>query len=167
MINRRIAMDIKIFTVGGTIDKIYFDGKSKYEVGQPTVVKLLKEAGATVDYAIESLMYKDSLEMNDSDRTQIFEKVKNEPCSKILITHGTDTMIDSAKALKDITGKTIVFTGSMSPAIFRESDASFNIGSAVTAVQILPEGLYIAMNGKVFDPFKSKKNVDMNRFESL
>ncbi|MCP3921196.1 MAG: asparaginase [Desulfobacterales bacterium] len=160
-------MDLKIFTVGGTIDKIYFDGKSKYEVGQPTIVKLLKEAGATVDYEIESLLYKDSLEMNDSDRALIHENVMKQTCDKILITHGTDTMIDTAKKLKDIEGKTIVITGSMSPSIFRESDASFNIGSAVTASQILSPGVYIAMNGKIFDPLTSRKNVEKNRFEDL
>ena len=160
-------MSIKIFTVGGTIDKIYFDGKSKYEVGQPTVIKLLKEAGSTVDYEIESLLYKDSLEMNDDDRDLIHGKVVSEVCDRILITHGTDTMIDTAKKLKNIEGKTIVITGSMSPAIFRESDAPFNIGSAVTALQILAPGVYIAMNGKVFNPLTSIKNVEKNRFENI
>ena len=85
---------------------------------------------------------------------------------KVLVTHGTDTMVDTAKVLATIPGKTIVLTGALNPARFRGSDAEFNIGTAVGAVQSLPPGVYIAMNGRIWDPAKVRKNVDANRFEA-
>ena len=87
------------------------------------------------------------------------------PWERIVITHGTDTMVDTAKVLKDISGKTIVMTGSMYPAQFRDSDAVFNMGCAVTAAQILVPGVYIVMNGRIFEPHNVRKNVELNRFE--
>ncbi len=160
-------MKIKIFTVGGTIDKVYFDEKSKYEVGNPTITGILEEAGSSLDYEIESLLYKDSLEMTNEDRDMIYGKIKSDKSEKILITHGTDTMIDTAKKLKNISDKTIVITGSMAPAIFKHSDAPFNVGVAIGAVQSLPPGVYIAMNGNIFDPEKATKNYDEKRFENI
>jgi len=160
-------MTIKIFTTGGTIDKVYFDTKSEYEVGDPQADGVLKRANVTIDYAVESLMRKDSLDMTNADRQKIHEAVKAEPADKIVITHGTDTMIDTARALADIPGKTIVMTGSMYPAGFHDSDAVFNIGCALTAVQTLPAGVYVAMNGRIFDPLHARKNREQNRFEDL
>lgn len=160
-------MRIKIITTGGTIDKVYFDIKSEYEVGDPQALGVLKRANVTVDYAVESLLRKDSLDMTDADRRMIREAVAAEECERIVITHGTDTMIDTAKVLADVPGKTIVMTGSMYPADFRDSDAVFNIGCALTAAQTLGVGVYIAMNGQIFDPTQSRKNRDQNRFESL
>ena len=87
------------------------------------------------------------------------------PLERVVITHGTDTMINTAKVLKNISGKTIVMTGSMYPAQFRDSDAVFNIGCAVTAAQILGPGVYIVMNGRIFKPHQVRKNVELNRFE--
>ena len=86
---------------------------------------------------------------------------------RVVITHGTDTMIDTAKVLANISGKTIVITGSMYPAQFRDSDAVFNIGCAVTAAQILVPGVYVVMNGQIFKPDNARKNVEINRFEEI
>lgn len=158
-------MKIKIFTTGGTIDKIYFDKKSEYQVGDPQAACVLQRANVVLDYEVESILRKDSLDMTDEDRKTILAKVKSEVLDRIVITHGTDTMIHTAKVLSVIRDKAMVLTGSMYPAEFRDSDAIFNIGCAVTAAQILPPGVYIAMNGRIFDPLKLTKNVEMNRFE--
>jgi len=145
-------MKIKIFTTGGTIDKIYFDAKNDFHVGEPEIANVLEEAIVNFDYEIESILKKDSLDITDSDRALIKKHVAQDPCDKILITHGTDSMIKTAQNLLDIKNKTIVLTGSMQPARLRVNDAIFNIGSATTAVQLLPEGVYIAINGEIFDP---------------
>jgi len=158
-------MKIKIFTTGGTIDKIYFDQKSEYQVGDPQAKGVLERANVVLDYDVESIIRKDSLDFTDKDRELIRQKVKSTQFERVVITHGTDTMVDTAKALKNISGKTIVMTGSMYPAQFRDSDAVFNIGSAVTAVQILESGIYIVMNGRIFKPHHVRKNVELNRFE--
>ena len=158
-------MKIKIYTTGGTIDKIYFDQKSDYQVGDPQAAGVLERANVVLDYEVESIFRKDSLEFTDEDRELIRKKVECTPLERVVITHGTDTMIDTAKLLKNITGKTIVMTGSMYPAQFRDSDAVFNIGCAVTAVQILEPGVYIVMNGCIFKPYQVRKNVELNRFE--
>ncbi len=160
-------MKIKIFTTGGTIDKIYFDAKNDFHVGDPEIGTVLEEAIVNFDYELESILKKDSLDINDSDRAAIVEKVKNEKSNRILITHGTDSMIKTAKALLDIKNKTIVLTGSMQPARLRISDAIYNIGSATTAVQLLDAGVYIVMNGQIFNPLFCKKNVAKNRFENI
>ena len=158
-------MKIKIYTTGGTIDKVYFDQKSDYQVGDPQAKGVLERANVVLDYEVESLMKKDSLDLTDTDRQLIRKSVESTPLTNIVITHGTDTMIDTARVLKDIGDKTIVMTGSMYPAQFRDSDAVFNIGCAVTAAQTLPPGVYIVMNGRIFNPQKARKNVELNRFE--
>jgi L-asparaginase len=158
-------MKIKIYTVGGTIDKIYFDQKSKYEVGKPKIGEILAEAHINFTYEIKELMHKDSLNMTDADRQLVFDAVQADAHRHIIITHGTDTMIQTARKLKGIPGKVIVFTGAIEPANFKSSDAAFNIGCAVTAVQTLEPGVYIAMNGRIFDPHKIRKNLEKNIFE--
>ena len=158
-------MKIKIFTTGGTIDKIYFDQKSEYQVGDPQANGVLERANVVLDYEVESIVRKDSLDFTDKDREMIRQQVKSTPLERVVVTHGTDTMIDTAKVLKYISGKTIVMTGSMYPAQFRDSDAVFNIGCAVIAVQILDPGIYIVMNGRIFRPDLVRKNVELNRFE--
>ncbi len=160
-------MEIKIFTVGGTIDKKYFDRKRKYEVGSPNIKTILDELTVSFKYTLESLLKKDSLDMTDHDRQLIADKVKSDSHTHFIITHGTDTIIETGKRLKDISGKVIVLTGAMEPAIFKTSDAIFNIGCAVAAVQILTPGAYIAMNGRVFDPNKVIKNDVTMRFEDI
>ncbi len=158
---------IDIFTTGGTIDKIYFDAKSDYKVGDPQIAELLRDANLTLDYRVTSLLRKDSLEMTDDDRQQIRDAIEASDATGIVVTHGTDTMIETGRRLQGITGKTIVLTGSMQPARFRSTDAIFNVASAITAAQTLPPGVYIAMNGRIFDPLSLRKNDDLNRFEEL
>jgi len=158
-------MDIKILTVGGTIDKIYFDAQSEFKVGEPQIGDLLQEANVSFDYSIQSLMRKDSLEMTEADRQLVREAVEQETTDRILITHGTDTMADTARALVGVEGKTVVLTGAMQPARLRVSDAIFNIGFAIAALQQLAPGVYVAINGRVFDPAHVRKNWEEQRFE--
>lgn len=160
-------MKIKVFSTGGTIDKIYFDAKNDYQVGAPQVVEIFNDAHVTFDFDVESVLKKDSLDMTDADRELILNCVSNEPANNIIITHGTDTMVLTAKVLKQVAGKVIVLTGSMEPARFKGSDAVFNIGCAVGAVQALPPGVYIALNGRIFNPEKVKKNLLLNQFEEI
>jgi len=158
-------MKIKFLTTGGTIDKVYFDAKSEFEVGPPQVLEVLKDANAGFEYEIESILRKDSLDMTEEDRRLIRQRVEAETCSLIVVTHGTDTMVQTAMALCGIPKKTIVLTGSMQPARFRVTDAVFNIGCAIGAVQSRPPGVYIALNGRIFEPAKTRKNVEKNCFE--
>jgi L-asparaginase len=160
-------MKIKIYTVGGTIDKVYFDRKSTYEVGEPKIGEILKEANVNFEFEISSILHKDSLDMTDEDRRLIFDKIASDEHRHILLTHGTDTIIQTAKKLKPIPGKVIVLTGAMEPARFKYSDAAFNIGCAVAALQVLTPGVYIAINGRIFDPDRVKKNLEQNWFEEL
>ncbi len=154
-----------VLTVGGTIDKVYFDASSEYEVGEPTVPHIFQMAGVTLDYSLVPLMRKDSLEMNDDDRVKIRATCEQAEETTILITHGTDTMSETAKALEGIQGKTIVLTGAMAPARFRETDAVFNIGCATGAIQSLPPGVYLAMNGRIFPAGQVRKNREERCFE--
>jgi L-asparaginase len=160
-------MRIRIFSTGGTIDKVYFDAKSEYEVGPPQVADVLREANVTFEFEIDSILRKDSLDMTDADRAEIRRRVEADPCDRIIITHGTDTMAQTARALAGLAGKTIVLTGSMQPARFRVTDADFNVGTAVAAVQVMPPGVYIAMNGRTFDAAKVWKNVERHCFEDV
>ena len=159
-------MTVHIFTTGGTIDKVYFDAKSTYQVGEPQIGELLAEANVGVPFRVTSLLRKDSLELDDADRALIAQRVAAAEETRVLITHGTDTMVETARALLDVSGKTVVLVGAMQPARLRVSDAFFNIGFAFAAVQHLPPGVYIAMNGRVFDPRTARKNVAAHRFES-
>ncbi len=160
-------MQLEIFTTGGTIDKVYFDAKSKFEVGEPQILEVLREANLSIAYQVTPLMRKDSLELTDQDRALVRKAVEASTATRIVITHGTDTMTETAKALTGVTGKTIVLTGAMQPARFRFTDAVFNIASAMMAAQTLAEGVYITMNGQVFDPETTRKNVELNRFEAI
>ncbi|MGI8469530.1 MAG: asparaginase [Pyrinomonadaceae bacterium] len=160
-------MKIKFYATGGTIDKVYFDAKSEYQVGAPQVEEILKDSNVAFDYEVESVLQKDSLEMTGADRRAIREIIKKEICDKIIITHGTDTMVETAKFLIEIENKTIVFTGAMEPARSRYTDATFNVGCAIGAVQTLANGVYIAMNGRIYEADKVRKNYDAKRFESI
>lgn len=160
-------MSIKVFTTGGTIDKTYFDQKSHYQVGDPQAGGVLGRANVVVDYEVQPLLQKDSLDLNDADREKIRAAIVSDSANRIIVTHGTDTMIKTAASLANIPEKTIVLTGSMYPAQFRDSDAVFNLGCAMIAVQLLGPGVYIAMNGRIFDPKTSVKNVILNRFEEI
>ena len=156
-----------IVTTGGTIDKIYFDDKSDYQIGEPQIGRILEELGVAFRYRVIPILRKDSLHINDGDRELIRATIAAQDTPHVLVTHGTDSMVETAKVLASIPGKTIVLTGALNPARFRGSDAEFNIGTAVGAVQSLPAGVYIAMNGRIWDPARVRKNVDANRFEAL
>ncbi|MFT3761033.1 MAG: asparaginase domain-containing protein [Pseudoxanthomonas sp.] len=158
--------ELLIVTTGGTIDKIYFDDKSDYQIGDPQIGQLLKELGVAFRFSVIPIVRKDSLHLTGADRELIRAAIAAQPARHVLITHGTDTMVDTARALASIEGKTIVLTGALSPARFRGSDAEFNIGCAVGAVQSLPPGVYIAMNGRIWNPNHVRKNVAANRFEA-
>ena len=160
-------MKIKIIATGGTIDKIYFDRKGEFQVGEPQAIEILKEANVCFDYEVVSLLRKDSLDLTDDDREKIFRAVADDDNHLFVITHGTDTMVETARKLQGIKDKVVVFTGAMQPARFHLTDAIFNLAAALTAVQILPCGVYIAMNGMIFPPDLARKNVAMQRFESI
>ena len=159
-------MFIRFISTGGTIDKIYFDALSQFEVGESQVQHILSEALVQFDYGIEPLLQKDSLELTDEDRRKIRAFIEADSAEYFVITHGTDTMVDTADTLAGIDGKTIVLTGALSPARFRTTDAVFNVGMAVAAAQTAPPGVYIAMSGQVFEAGSVRKNRDKNRCES-
>jgi len=158
-------MKINFYAIGGTIDKVYFDALSEYHVGSPAIENILGDARVNFEYKIISLLKKDSLDMTPVDRQAILEAISNDPTQFIVITHGTDTMVDTAIALKTIKDKTIVLTGAMEPAGFKSSDATFNLGTAIAAVQTLPPGVYVAMSGRIFDPDKVSKNRQDKQFQ--
>lgn len=154
-----------IIATGGTIDKIYFDDKSDYQVGEPQIAGTLHHMNVAFDYDLVALMRKDSLHMNDADRSAIRAAVEASDARHILITHGTDSMVETALALEALPDRRIVLTGALHPARFRDSDAVFNIGCALGAVQSMSPGVRIVMNGSVWDPHHVRKNVEKNRFE--
>ena len=156
-----------IVTTGGTIDKVYFDDKSDYQVGDPQIGRILEELGVAFRFEVIPILRKDSLHIGAQDRELLRATIAAQDARHVLVTHGTDTMVDTARVLATIPGKVIVLTGALNPARFRGSDAEFNIGTAVGAVQSLPEGVYIAMNGRVWDPAQVRKNVAANRFEAI
>lgn len=156
---------IQIFTTGGTIDKVYFDANSEFEISESLVPELLAESNIHKGYRLQGLLRKDSLEMTDDDRVLVREAVAGCDSNHILITHGTDTMAETAQVLSSLSDKTIVLTGAMQPARMRRSDAVFNIGFAWAAVQLVPPGVYIAMNGEVFEAGAVRKNLKAQRFE--
>lgn len=155
-----------IVTTGGTIDKIYFDDKSDYQVGEPQIGRILSELGVAFAFNVIPILRKDSLHITAADRELVRATIAAQAARHVLVTHGTDSMVETAKVLASVEGKTIVLTGALNPARFRGSDAEFNIGAAVGAVQSLPPGVYIAMNGRIWDPLKVRKNVAANRFEA-
>jgi len=155
---------IEIFTTGGTIDKVYFDALSEFQIGPAAIPDLLRENNVLVPHRVTQLMRKDSLELTDGDREAIRAAVAASDAAHVLVTHGTDTMVVTGRLLQSIAGKTIVLTGAMQPASVRASDAEFNVGFALAAVQTLPPGVYVAMNGMVFDPARTVKDRAGARF---
>ncbi len=164
-------MDIQIFTAGGTIDKVYFDAKSEYAVGDPQIADIMQVAKVGFDFSCEVLIQKDSLDMTDTDRDYIAGRIAASGADRIILTHGTDTMVETAKAVAARLGpnphQTVILVGSLAPARFKRSDAEFNIGFAAAAVQTLPPGVHVTMNGQVFNPNAARKNRNENRFEVL
>lgn len=158
---------LRVIATGGTIDKVYFDAKSTYEVGEPTIAHMFAESQVAFEFEVVGLMRKDSLAMTDADRAAIRAAVEAAPERHVLITHGTDTMPETARALLGIPDKVVVLTGALYPARFRWTDAIFNVGGAVAAVWTLDPGVWIVMNGRVYAADRVRKDRDRNRFEEL
>ena len=160
-------MKIIFLATGGTFDKVYYDALSDYRIGEPQVTSILEQAKVALDYQVEAIISKDSLDLNDEDRTVLRTRIAKDTNTHFVVVHGTDTMVETARALRGIDGKTIVLTGAMQPARFKNSDAEFNTGFALASVRLLQPGVYIAMNGEVFTADKVRKNRDKGRFEAI
>ncbi|MFH1849167.1 MAG: asparaginase domain-containing protein [archaeon] len=161
-------MRIKIFVTGGTFDKEYNELSGELFFKDTHLPEMLKLGRSRVDLDIRTLMMVDSLDMTDVDRKIILENCRTAKEDRILITHGTDTMVETARLLaNDIKDKTIVLTGAMVPYMFGSSDGLFNLGSALAYVQVLPKGIYVAMNGRHFSWDKVAKNRKLGEFEDI
>ncbi len=161
-------MAIRIFTTGGTFDKEYDEISQKLVFRDTQVPKILKRSRCDVEFKVTSLMSVDSLEMTDQQRSLIEKNCKAAQEDKIIITHGTDTMVETAAFLaREIKGKTIVLTGALVPYQFRNSDSLFNLGTAIAFVQSMPHGIYIVINGRCFEWSKAKKNMETGMFEEV
>lgn len=161
-------MSIQVFITGGTFDKEYNEVNGSLYFKETHLYEMLQLGRSKLDLSITTLMMKDSLAFTEMDRKHITEACLKTSADKILITHGTDTMTLTASDLaKHCKHKTIVLTGAMIPYKFGSSDGLFNLGSALAFVQILPKGVYIAMNGKIFEANKVQKNTDKGEFEAL
>lgn len=158
---------ILVVTTGGTIDKQYFDALSEYQIAESVIEKLLKAARVTHPFRVVELMRKDSLELTDEDRALIRAAIAAAPETRVVVTHGTDTMAESARALAGIPGKTVVLVGALAPARFAESDAPFNLGMAFACCQAAAPGVWITMNGSVFDGLKVRKDREAGRFTEI
>ena len=155
---------IFVVTTGGTIDKIYFDALSQYQIGESVVHRLLEIGRVSYPFQIVEALRKDSLDLTDADRELIRTKVAELPTNRVVITHGTDTMTQTAAVLGGVPDKTIVFTGALAPARFSESDATFNLGMAFATAQVAPPGVYITINGQVFHANEVRKDRAAGRF---
>ena len=159
---------IKIFITGGTFDKDYDEKNGKLFFKETHMSEILELGRSKVEVDIETLMMIDSLDMTDKERNKIVQNCINTEQRQIIITHGTDTMTKTAKEIGEKKlPKTIVITGAMIPYKFGTSDGLFNIASALAYVQTLPNGVYVAMNGRVFEYNKVKKNIDTGIFEEI
>ena len=157
---------IKLLVTGGTIDKVYNELTGELIFTQSHLPQMLKQAHCEADLSIETLMLKDSLEMENADRQLILQACQRSNESLIIITHGTDTMtLTAAYLATQINDKTIVLLGAMIPYAFKQSDSLFNLGCAITAVQCLSSGIYITMNGKIFSWDQVAKNRQKGLFE--
>ena len=161
---------IRILVTGGTFDKQYNELTGTLAFTTTHLPEMLRLGRSRVDVAIETLMTIDSLDMTSADRARIVDRCRGAAETHILITHGTDTMVETAHALATSTpplaGKTIVLTGAMVPYAFGSSDGLFNLGSALSFVQVLPPGVYVAMNGRYFPWNRVRKNKETGAFES-
>ena len=157
-------MFIRFITTGGTIDKVYFDAMSRFEVGESVVKQILADGLVSFDYDVVPMFRKDSLELTDEDRQALRDYVSADDAGRYVISHGTDTMVETAEALNGIPERTIVLTGALSPARFKTTDAVFNVGMAVATAQSAAPGVYIVMNGRVFEAGNVRKDRDGNRF---
>ena len=161
-------MSIRILVTGGTFDKDYNEITGKLFFKDTHVTEMLRLGRSRVEVTIRTVMMVDSLEMNDADRALIVHNCLQSEEDRIVITHGTDTMAETAAAVaRAVSGKTVVLTGAMIPYAFGSSDGLFNLGSALSFVQALPPGVYIAMNGKCFPWDRIRKNRERGEFEEI
>jgi L-asparaginase len=159
---------ILVLTTGGTIDKNYFDSLSEYQIVDSGIPALLAEARVALPIRVVELMRKDSLELTDADRALVAQAAREAPETHIVVTHGTDTMTETARVLAaQAPGKTVCLTGALSPARFAETDAPFNLGMAFATAQVAPPGVWIAMSGQVFDGLKVRKDRAAGKFVAV
>jgi L-asparaginase len=159
---------IQVFVTGGTFDKAYNELNGNLFFKETHLHEMLNLGRSNLDLSIATLMMKDSLEFVESDRAIIASACNAADAERIVITHGTDTMTITALYLqKHCLNKTIVLTGAMIPYKFGSSDGLFNLGSALAFTQVLPTGVYIAMNGKFFEADKVRKNTEKGEFEAI
>jgi L-asparaginase len=161
-------MKIKIFVTGGTFDKVYNDLDGQLIFNDTHIREMLELGRSRVDVSIDTLMMVDSLDMTEQDREKIAQACLKSNEDNIVITHGTDTMVETAKVIAEkVKNKTIVLTGAMVPYVFRSSDGLFNLGAALAFAQALPVGVYITMNGKYFNWDNARKNKEIGEFEEI
>ena len=159
---------IKIFSTGGTFDKEFNEITGELFFKKTQLYELLELGRSKLDVKIETLMMVDSLKMSNTERQYIVDKCKNEKTNNIIVTHGTDTMVKTAELIANqITDKTIILTGAMIPIKFGSSDGLFNLGSAMSFVQVLEPGVYITMNGRYFNYDNVRKNKKLGIFEKI
>lgn len=159
---------IRLFVTGGTFDKEYDEIHGTLQFGDTHLPQMLEMGRCRLDVKIRTVMMIDSLDMTEAERDTIARNCIDVPEDRIVITHGTDTIVETASVLASkVTGKTIVLTGAMIPIAFGSSDGLFNLGGALTAVQALPAGVYVAMNGRIFAWDNVRKNRDTGIFEPL
>lgn len=164
--NKIKPVNILFVQTGGSIDKDYPRSIKGYgfEITEPAFADILRKANVRFDYEIVAFLKKDSQEITDEDRQKLLELCLKTPHDNIVITHGTDTMIESALFLSRIKNKKIIFTGSFKPGKFKDTDADFNIGVAVGAIQNIPQGVYLAMNGVVYNCEQVTRNEETGQF---
>jgi L-asparaginase len=160
---------IRVLVTGGTFDKEYDELTGQLFFRDTHAPEMLRRGRCRLDVTLETVMMIDSLELNDAGRARIVERARASRESAIVVTHGTDTMVETAAALAAaaLAGKTIVLTGAMVPYAFGSSDGLFNLGSALSFVQVLPQGVYVAMNGQHFQWNAVRKNTDTGTFEAI
>ena len=157
---------IRIFVTGGTFDKQYDEINGRLAFKDSQLPEMLRLGRCKVDVVIRTIMLVDSLDMTDADRELIAQNCLQSPESRIVITHGTDTMVETARVIASrVEGKTVVLTGAMVPYAFGSSDGLFNLGSALSFAQVLPPGVYVAMNGRYFPWDRVSKNRKTGVFE--
>ena len=160
---------IRILVTGGTFDKEYDEVRGRLFFKDTHVQEMLDKGRSRVPVSIRTLMMIDSLEMTDADRALVVEQCRQSEVDRLVVTHGTDTMVETAAAIAtaNLTGKTVVLTGAMIPYAFGSSDGLFNLGSALSFAQVLPPGVYVAMNGQHFPWNGVRKNRDTATFERV
>jgi L-asparaginase len=163
-----VSERIRVFVTGGTFDKEYDELTGRLYFKATHLEEMLRLARCRIDVSLETLMMKDSLDLTDADRAVVVERCRRAAEARLVVTHGTDTMADTARALHAAgIGKTVVLTGAMIPYAFGSSDGLFNLGSALSFAQVLPPGVYVAMNGRVFPGDRVRKNRDSGIFEEM